>query len=54
MLKLMEPTIDEVITGEAEVLQIFDIKNERIAGIRVKTGEIKKRPIAPQARWMRS
>lgn len=42
MLKLMEPTIDEVITGEAEVLQIFDIKNERIAGIRVKTGEIKK------------
>lgn len=42
MLKLMEPTIDEVVTGEAEVLQIFEMKGERIAGVRVKTGEIKK------------
>ncbi len=42
ILKLMEPTIDEKITGEAEILQIFDIRGERIAGIRVKTGEIKK------------
>ena len=42
MLKLMEPTIDEVVTGEAEILQIFEMKGERIAGIRVKTGEIKK------------
>lgn len=42
MLKLLEPTIDEVITGEAEIMQIFDMKGERIAGCRVKTGEIKK------------
>jgi len=42
MLKLMEPTIDEVFTGEAEILQIFEMKGERIAGVRVKTGEIKK------------
>ncbi len=42
MLKLIEPTIDEVVTGEAEILQIFDMKGERIAGCRVKTGEIKK------------
>ncbi len=42
MLKLMEPTIDEVVTGEAEILQIFEMRGERIAGIRVKTGEIKK------------
>lgn len=42
MLKLMDATIDEVITGEAEVLEIFEMKGERIAGIRVKTGEIKQ------------
>lgn len=42
MLKLMEPTIDEVVLGEAEILQIFEMKGEKIAGCRVKTGEIKK------------
>ncbi len=42
MLKLMEPTIDEIITGEAEILQIFEMRGERIAGVRVKTGELKK------------
>ncbi|NCN06890.1 MAG: translation initiation factor IF-2 [Candidatus Pacebacteria bacterium] len=42
MLKLIDPTLDEVITGEAEILQIFEMRGERIAGIRVKTGEIKK------------
>ncbi len=42
ILKLMEPTIDEKVTGEAEILQIFDIRGERIAGVKVKTGEIKK------------
>ncbi len=42
MLKLLEPTIDEVVTGEAEILQIFDMKGMRIAGCRVKTGELKK------------
>lgn len=42
MLKILEPTIDEVITGEAEILQVFEMKGERIAGVRVKTGEMKK------------
>lgn len=42
MLKLMDSTIDEVVIGEAEILQIFEMKGERIAGIRVKTGEIRK------------
>lgn len=42
MLKLLEPTIDEVVTGEAEILQIFEMKGEKIAGCRVKTGEFKK------------
>ena len=42
MLKLMDSTYDEVVTGEAEVLQIFSMKGETIAGVRVKTGEIKK------------
>jgi len=42
MLKIMEPTIDEVVTGEAEIMQIFDMKGDRIAGVKVKTGEIKK------------
>lgn len=42
MLKMMDSTIDEVITGEAEILQIFEMKGSRIAGVRVKTGEIKR------------
>ena len=42
MLKLMDATFDEVVTGEAEILQIFEMKGETIAGVRVKTGELKK------------
>ncbi len=42
VLKLMEPTIDEEVTGEATVQQIFDMKGERIAGVKVTKGEIKK------------
>lgn len=42
MLKIMEPTIDEVVIGEAEVVQIFEMKGDRIAGVKVKTGEIKR------------
>lgn len=42
MLKILEPTIDEVVTGEAEILQIFEMKGKYIAGVRVKTGELKK------------
>jgi translation initiation factor IF-2 len=42
MLKLLEPTIDEVVTGEAEILQIFEMKGMKIAGIKVISGEIGK------------
>lgn len=42
MLKLLEPTIDEVVTGEAEITQIFQMKGLNIAGVKVKTGEINK------------
>lgn len=42
MLKLIEPTIDEVVLGEAEILQLFEMKGERIAGCRMITGEMKK------------
>ena len=42
MLKLIEPTIGEVVTGEAEILQIFEMKGRSIAGCKVITGEIKK------------
>lgn len=42
MLKLIEPTIGEVQTGEAEILQIFEMKGRKIAGCKVVTGEIKK------------
>ncbi|MDQ3008630.1 MAG: translation initiation factor IF-2 [bacterium] len=42
MLKLLEPTIDEVVTGEAEIMQMFTMKGEKIAGSKVKSGEIKR------------
>ena len=42
MLKFLEPTIDEVVVGEAEILQIFEMRGDRIAGCKVRTGEIKK------------
>ncbi len=42
MLKILEPTIDEVVTGEAEILQVFEMKGEKIAGVRVKTGSLKR------------
>jgi translation initiation factor IF-2 len=42
ILKLIDAHIDEVELGTAEILQIFEMKGERIAGCRVKTGEIKK------------
>ena len=42
MLKLIEPTIGEVQTGEAEVLQVFEMKGRKIAGCKVMTGEINK------------
>ncbi len=42
MLKLIEPTIGEIQIGEAEILQIFEMKGRKIAGCKVVTGEIKK------------
>jgi len=42
MLKLLEPSIDEIVTGEAEILQIFEMKSMKIAGVKVKTGEMRK------------
>jgi translation initiation factor IF-2 len=42
ILKLMEPTIDEEITGEGELLKIFDIRGEIILGTRVDTGVLRK------------
>ncbi len=40
MLKLMDPHYGEVELGQAEILQIFDYNNQKIAGIRVISGEI--------------
>lgn len=42
MLKLMEPTIDEIELGQAEVLAIFDMKGDHIAGCKIVSGEIAK------------
>lgn len=42
ILKLLEPTIDEEELGTAEIIASFDIRNDRIAGCRVKTGVISK------------
>ena len=42
VLKILEPTIDEEILGEAEIVAEFEIKDERIAGCRVKKGRISK------------
>ena len=43
VLKAMEPTIDEEILGQAEVIAEFDIKNQRVAGCRVTQGKISRR-----------
>jgi translation initiation factor IF-2 len=42
ILKLLEPTIDEEELGKAEILEIFEIKDNRIAGCKMRSGEIKK------------
>jgi translation initiation factor IF-2 len=42
MLRLMEPTIDEVDLGEAEIKAIFEMKGDKIAGCKVTSGEIAK------------
>lgn len=42
VLKLIEPTIDEVELGTAEVLAVFSIRGETIAGCKVTKGEMTK------------
>lgn len=42
ILKLLEPTIDEEELGTAEILKVFEMKGDRIAGCKVLTGSIKK------------
>ncbi len=40
ILKLLEPTIDEEILGEALILKVFDFGDKKIAGCRVQSGKI--------------
>ncbi|MGB9707009.1 MAG: translation initiation factor IF-2, partial [Microgenomates group bacterium] len=42
VLKMLEPTIDEEILGEAEIVAEFMVRKQRVAGCRVKEGEISK------------
>lgn len=39
VLKLMEPSIDEDITGTAQVIKVFDINGDHIAGSSVQSGK---------------
>jgi translation initiation factor IF-2 len=43
VLKIMEPTIDEEILGEAEIIADFEVKKKKIAGCRVTKGRITKK-----------
>jgi translation initiation factor IF-2 len=43
ILKLLEPTIDEEILGEAKIIAEFIIKDKRVAGCKVEEGEIEKK-----------
>ena len=42
VLKLIEPTIDEIELGVADVAAVFDIRGERVAGCKVTKGEMTK------------
>ncbi len=42
ILKILEPTIDRKILGRAEIIAIFEMKGEKIAGSRVLEGKINK------------
>jgi translation initiation factor IF-2 len=42
VLKMLEPTIDEEITGQALIIAEFIINKDRIAGCRVEKGVLKK------------
>jgi translation initiation factor IF-2 len=41
-LKVLEPTIDEEILGQAEIIAEFEAKKKRIAGCKVREGRIAK------------
>lgn len=40
VLKLIEPTIDEEVLGEAKILKIFEINKNKIAGCKITSGVI--------------
>ena len=42
ILKILEPAIDRKILGKAEILAVFEMKGEKIAGCRVLEGKINK------------
>jgi translation initiation factor IF-2 len=42
ILKILEPTIDRKVLGKAEILAVFEMKGEKIAGARVTEGKINK------------
>ncbi|MCG2726634.1 MAG: translation initiation factor IF-2 [Elusimicrobia bacterium] len=42
MSGLLEPEIVEIVTGKAEILQVFDLSSGKIAGSMVKEGKIKR------------
>jgi translation initiation factor IF-2 len=42
ILHLLEPTIDETIVGEAQIIAEFKIEKVRIAGVKITKGEIAK------------
>ncbi len=42
VLKLLSPDIDRKILGRAEILQVFEMKGQKIAGCRVTEGKINK------------
>lgn len=42
VLKMLEPTIDEEVLGEAKIVAEFKIKDTRIAGCKIVSGEINK------------
>jgi len=42
VLKILEPTIDETITGEAKIIAQFEINKRRIAGVKCTKGQLSK------------
>jgi len=42
VLKILEPTIDEEILGQAKIIAEFIVRNQRVAGCKVEEGEIEK------------